>query len=53
MVRLVALALSEEPLELVELLSDSFGRRTEDDSAAVVALDLRAFEAPVTIASAS
>ena len=53
MVRLVALALSEEPLELVEPLSDSFGRRAEDDSAAVVALDLRAFEAPVTIASAS
>ena len=52
MVRLVALALSEELLELVEPLSDSLGRRAEDDSAAVVALDLRAFEAPVMISSA-
>ena len=53
MVRLVALALSEEPLELVEPLSDSLGRRAENDSATVVALDLRAFEAPVVSSSAS
>ena len=53
MARLVALALSEEPLELVEPLSDGLGRRAEHDAAAVIALYLRPFEAPVIPSLAS
>ena len=53
MVRLVALALSEELLELVKPFSDGLGRRAEHNAATVIALYFRAFEAPVVSSSAS